>query len=114
MGEKKGKVFVFGREGVGHGDDTMGYEILMNLLDTLGKREEKPAALIFWNMAVNLLVKGSPAVKRLKVLEDGGVRILAGRFCLTDLCIADTVAVGKGAGMDEILDVIMDHEVVSL
>ena len=47
MNEKKGKVFVFGHEGVGHGDDTMGFEILMTLLDALVKREEKPAGIIF-------------------------------------------------------------------
>lgn len=46
MNEKKGKVFVFGHEGVGHGDETMGFEILMTLLDALAKREEKPAAII--------------------------------------------------------------------
>jgi hypothetical protein len=114
MDGKKGKVFVFGREGVGHGDDSMGFEILMTLLDALAKREEKPAAIIFWNMAVRLLVTGSPAVGRLKALEEKGVTILAGRFCLHDLCIADTVAVGKAAGMDEILDFVLNHEVISL
>ena len=59
---EEGKVFVVGHEGVGHGDDTMGFEILMTLLDALAKREEKPVAIIFWNMAVQLLVAGSPAV----------------------------------------------------
>ena len=110
----KGKVFLLGKESVGDGDETMGFEILMTLLDGLAKRPDKPVAIVFWNMAVQLLVTGSPAVSRLKVLEDQGVKIVAGRFCLQDLCIADTVAVGKGAGMDEILDLLMSHEVISL
>lgn len=114
MNEKKGKVFVFGHEGVGQGDDTMGFEILMTLLDALAKREERRAAIIFWNMAVQLLVAGSPAVGRLKALEEKGVTILAGRSCLHDLCIADRVAVGKAAGMDEILDFMFGHEVINL
>ncbi len=114
MNKREGKVFVFGHEGVGQGDDTMGFEILMTLLDALMRREEKPAAIIFWNMAVQLLVAGSPAVGRLKTLEEQGVTILAGRFCLHDLCIADKVAVGKAAGMDEILDFMFGHEVINL
>jgi hypothetical protein len=111
---EKGKVFLLGKESVGDGDETMGYEILMSLLDALAKRRERPVAIVFWNTAVQLLVEGSPAVGRLKVLEGQGVKIVAGRFCLQDLCIADTVAVGKGAGMDEILDLLFENEVISL
>jgi intracellular sulfur oxidation DsrE/DsrF family protein len=111
---EKGKVLLLGKESVGDGDETMGFEILMNLLDSLAKRQEKPVALVFWNMAVQLLVPDSPAVGRLKVLEEQGVKIVAGRFCLQDLCIADTVAVGKGAGMEEILDLLFENEVISL
>ena len=53
-------------------------------------------------------------VPRLKALEEKGVQILAGKFCLTDLCIADTVAVGKPASMDEILDLMLHNEVINL
>jgi intracellular sulfur oxidation DsrE/DsrF family protein len=110
---EKGKVILLGKEGVGHGDETMGFEMLMTLLDSLAKREDKPYAIVFWNTAVQLLVTGSPAIGRLKTLEEKGVKIVAGRFCLTDLCIADTVAVGKAAGMEEILDLLFNHEVIS-
>ena len=111
---EKGKVILLGNEGVGQGDETMGFEILMTLLDSLAKREDNPYAIVFWNTAVQLLVTGSPAVGRLKALEGMGVKIVAGRFCLTDLCIADRVAVGKAAGMEEILDLLLGHEVISL
>jgi hypothetical protein len=111
---EKGKVILLGKESVGGGDETMGFEILMTLLDSLATRQDKPVAIVFWNMAVQLLVEGSPAVDRLKTLEDQGVKIVAGRFCLTDLCIADSVAVGRGAGMEEILDLLMGNEVISL
>jgi hypothetical protein len=114
MGEGRKKVILLGSEGVGRGDDNMGYEILMTLVDALARREDLPEALIFWNMAVTLLAEGSPLVPRLKVLEERGVKILAGRFCLTDLCIADRVAVGKAAAMDEILDLLLACEVISL
>jgi hypothetical protein len=112
--DHKGKVFLLGKEGVGEGDDTMGFEILMSLLGALEKHEVVPQAIIFWNTAVRLLVTGSPAVSHLMALEQKGVRIVAGRFCVQDLCIADTVAVGKAAGMKEILDLLLHHEVISL
>ena len=111
---EKGKVILLGKEAVGHGDDAMGYEMLMTLLDSLTKRDHKPRAIIFWNTAVQLLATSSPAIRRLKTLEQQGVRIVAGRFCLQDLCIADTVAVGNAAGMEEILDLLLNNEVISL
>jgi hypothetical protein len=114
MAEGRRKVFLIGGEAIGRGDDNMGYEILMGLVESLGKRDDLPEAIVFWNMAVNLLAEGSPLVPRLKALEEKGLKIFAGRFCLTDLCIADRVAVGQAASMDEILGLLMEHEVVSL
>ncbi len=114
MNNKGGKVILLGSEYAGRGDDVLGYEIVMTMLDSLARREDTPVAIVFWNTAVQLLVEGSPAVPRLKALEEKGVRIVAGRFCLTDLCIADTVAVGRGASMDEILDLLLHNEVISL
>jgi hypothetical protein len=114
MGEGRRKVFLIGGEAIGRGDDNMGYEILMSLVESLAKRDDLPEVMVFWNMAVNLLAEGSPLVSRLKVLEEKGMRILAGRFCLTDLCIADRVAVGQPASMDDIIDLLLTHEVVSL
>ena len=110
----KDRVIVFGSEYVGSGDETLGFAILMTLLETLATREDRPKALIFWNTAVKLLVEGSPVVPRLKTLEEKGVQILAGKLCLQDLCITDIVAVGKAASMDEILDLILHNEVINL
>lgn len=114
MSDTKSKVIVFGSEYVGQGDEILGFQIMMTLLESLAKRTDRPKAIIFWNTAVKLLTTGSPAVPRLKALEEKGIQLLAGRFCLTDLCIADTVAVGKAASMDEILDVMLQNEVISL
>jgi hypothetical protein len=112
--KNRGKVILIGSEYVGRGDDTLGFEILMSFLDAVARRPDKPKAVVFWNTAVNLLAQGAPTVGRLKVLEDQGIPILAGRLCLQDLGIADKVAVGKAATMDEILDLILHNEVVSL
>ncbi len=109
-----GKVFLLGSESVGHGDDDLGYEIWMSMLKTLAEREDRPLAIIFWNTAVKLLAEGSPSVPRLKVLEGNGVQLLAGQLCVKELELAGKIAVGKLATMDEILDLILHHEVVNL
>jgi hypothetical protein len=109
-----GKVFLIGSESIGRGDDDLGYEILMSMLKTLVEREDLPAAFVFWNTAVKLLAEGSPSVPRLKALEGKGVQLLAGQLCVKELELAGKMAVGKLATMEEILDLILHHEVVNL
>ena len=103
-----------GSETVGRGDEDLGYEISMALLRTLVEREDRPIAIVFWNTAVKLLAEGSPALPHLKALEVKGVRLLAGQLCLSELELAGKMAVGKSATMDEILDLLLQNEVVSL
>jgi len=109
-----GKVLLFSREGCGTGDNDIGFSILMQLLEALPGRNDKPVAIVMWNTAVNLMTGNSPALSRLKKIEDKGVPILAGKLCVNELGIADKIAVGKIAGIDEILDVFFQNEVISL
>jgi hypothetical protein len=110
----EGKVFLLGSESIGRGDDDLGYEICMSMLNALAEREDHPLAIIFWNTAVKLLAEGSPSVPRLKALEGKGVQLLAGQLCVRELELTGKMAVGKMATMDEILDLILHHEVVNL
>ncbi len=111
---ERGKVFLMGSESIGRGDDDLGYEISMSMLKTLVDREDRPVALVFWNTAVKLLAEGSPALQHLKTLEKNGVQLLAGQLCVKELELTGKMAAGKLATMDEILDLILHHEVVSL
>jgi hypothetical protein len=110
----RGKIFLVGSESIGRGDDNLGYEIWMSMLKTLAQREDRPMAIIFWNTAVKLLAEDSPSVPRLKALEGKGVQLLAGQLCVKELELAGKMAVGKLATMEEILDLILHHEVVNL
>ncbi len=110
----KEKVLLLGSEGCGSGDSELGYSILMQMLEALPERLDKPTVIILWNTAVNLAAFDSPALSRLKNIEDQGVKILSGRLCTGELCIADKIAVGKIVGMDEILDYLLNNEVISL
>ena len=110
----KGKVILLNSEYIGQGDKTLGFEILMTLLNSLLKRNDKPEAIILWNTGVKLMTSASPASELLRGLELAGVKILGGVLCLNDLCIADAVAVGQAVTMDDILDLLLHNEVISL
>lgn len=109
-----GKVFLIGSESIGRGDETLGFEILVNFLETLSKRDDGPTAIICWNTAVKLFAEGSPVLPYLKRLEEKGISILAGKLCVKELELTDKIAVGREATMDEILDLMLHNEVVNL
>src|SRR4030043_1228292 len=110
----KRKVLILGSESIGIGDETLGFEILVNLLETLSKRDDGPAAIICWNTAVKLLAEGSPLLSHFKRLEEKGINILAGQLCVRELELMNKIAVGKSATMDEILDLILNNDVLAL
>ena len=110
----KNKVFLLGSEGCGNGDSDIGFEILFGLFRALSNRDERPEAVIFWNTAVNLLAEGSPMIPHLRQLEEKGVKLLAGKLCVNELGLADRINIGKVASLNEILDLLLNNEVVSL
>jgi len=114
LNEPKKKVLILGSESIGIGDETLGFEILVNLLETLSKRDDGPAAIICWNTAVKLMAEGSPLLVHLRRLEENGINILAGQLCVRELELTNKIAVGRSATMGEILDLILNNEVVSL
>jgi len=114
LGKLEGKVLLLSSEGCGYGDAALGFEVLGTLLETLPQREDRPAAIVCWNTAVNLLTESSPLLPRLRRLEEKGVQILAGQLCVSELGLADRIAVGKAATMGGILDLILHNDVISL
>ena len=114
MIEAKNKVIMLGSEGCGYGDADLGFEILATLLEALTKREDRPLAIICWNTAVKLLAEGSPLLTHFSRLEEHGTSILAGKLCVADLELTDKIAVGKVVTMEEILDLILNNDVISL
>ncbi len=114
MPDLRNKVLLLGSERIGHGDDVLGYEIMVTLLKALGKRDDGPIAVICWNTAVNLMTEGSPLVPHFKQLEEKGIPILAGKLCVQELELMDKMAVGKIATIDEILDLMLHNPVISL
>jgi hypothetical protein len=114
MSELRDTVILLGSEGIGRGDDELGFEILVTMLEALPKRDDGPTAIICWNTAVKLLAEGSPLLPHFKRLEEGGVKILAGLLCVRELELTGKIAVGKSATMGEILDLILHNEIINL
>ena len=114
MNGSKGKVFLLSSEGIGYGEDMLGYQILATMLESLTKRVDRPAAIVCWNTAVKLVAEGSPLVPHFKRLEEKGVNILLGKLCVGECELSGKIAVGKEATMEEILDLILHNEVVNL
>jgi hypothetical protein len=92
----------------------LGYQILATMLESLVKRPDKPVAIICWSTAVKLVAEGSPLVSHFKRLDEKGVNILVGKLCIGECELTGKIALGKEATMDEILDLILHHEVVNL
>ncbi len=114
MAIEKNKVFLLGSETIGRGDDNIGYQILVTMLESLEKREDGPSAFIFWNTAVRLLADDSPLVPYFRRLEEKGILILLGKSCVGECELTGRIAVGRPATMDEILDLLLHKEVVNL
>ena len=107
-------MLLLGAESCGYGDSDIGFQILTDLLEALVKREDRPLAIICWNTAVRMVTEDSPLLSRVKRLEETGVDILAGRSCLVNLELEDKVAAGKVADMNQILDLILHNDIISL
>jgi hypothetical protein len=114
LDELKRKVLILGAESIGTGDETLGFEILVNPLEALSKRDDGPAAIICWNTAVKLMAEGSPLLGHLKRLEEKGIKLLAGQLCVRELELTNQIGVGRLATTDEILDLILHYEVLAL
>jgi len=110
----KGKVFLLSSEGIGYGEEMLGYQILATMLESLTKRVDRPATIICWNTAVKLVAEGSPLVPHFKRLEKKGVNILLGKLCVGECELNGKIAVGKEAAMEEILDILLHNEVINL
>jgi hypothetical protein len=114
MRKEEGKAILLSYEGCSGDNADLGFAILAKLLEILPERADTPVAIICWNNAVRLLAEDSPLLTRFRRLEEKGVKILAGESCLNELGLVGKIAVGKSATLEEILDVILHYEVVSL
>jgi selenium metabolism protein YedF len=101
-------------EGLGRGDDKLGKLLMANFLRLLGDNPQKPAAVIFWNAGVRLLVEGSPALEHVKKLEEQGVEVLACTTCLEFFELEGKIKAGKPTTMGKSIQSMLNTDIICL
>lgn len=91
----KGYVFVFAKDSVGEGDETLGKMLAGAFLETMWEMEERPNKIIFLNSGIFLCLKDSPYLDAVKSLEKLGIELLLCGTCVEYYNKKDEVAVGE-------------------
>jgi len=88
---------------VGTGDDELGAKLMVNFLDTLPELDGELWRVVLLNGGVHLAVEGSPALDKLRRIEDMGVTILVCGTCLDFFGLLDKKAVGQTTNMMDVV-----------
>jgi len=89
-------------EALGSGDDSLGRRLATKLLHQLSTLPQKPHTIVFYNSAVRLLLRTSPANEALMALEREGVELVACGTCVEHFGLNGQLGVGRVSDMREI------------
>lgn len=110
-----GQVILVGSDFLGRGDQRLGSALAREFFRALARREgTPPAAVVFLNAGVRLLVDGSPILAQLEELDSQGVAIVACRSSVQHFDLEDKIEVGDSMPMTELVDLLLDHPVLTL
>jgi hypothetical protein len=110
-----GLVILVGSDFLGRGDQRLGSALAREFFRALVRREgTPPAAVVFINAGVRLLIDGSPILAQLEELDGQGVAIVACRSSVQHFDLEDKVEVGDSMPMPDLVDLLLDHPVLSL
>ncbi len=90
-------------DGMGQGDRELRHRLLTTWLTLVLENGTLPGALCFYTDGVKLVVEGSPFLDLLYDLETRGVHLVVCTTCLKHFGLFDSLAVGTGGGMGDIL-----------
>ncbi len=107
-------IIMVGSDQLGRGSEELGSLLMRNYIYTLTKRDQLPRALIFLNSGVKLCVEESAVLEELRLLESGGVEILACGTCLDYFKFKDSLRVGAVSNIYDIADLLSTAPVVTL
>ena len=108
------QIFLIASDQLGQGSEELGRLLMRNFLYTLTKRDQLPRALIFINSGVRLCAEGAEALEELKLLESGGVEILACGTCLDYFGLKEKLSTGSVSNMYDLADMLFTASVVTL
>jgi len=88
---------------LGRGEPALGKTLMKSYIYHLKQCRSCPQTLIFLNGGVALTVAGSELLSDLRILAEKGVEILSSETCLDFYGLKSSLAVGRAAGMKEIV-----------
>jgi hypothetical protein len=100
----KSAVILITREGMGQGERELQLKLVGTYLKLLVENEILPNAICFYTEGVRLVVKGSPVLEQLHLLEQKGVRLILCSTCLNYYGLTEQVQAGIVGGMSDILE----------
>jgi len=97
-------VILVTRYGMGNGPEELQLTLIGKYLQLLSQAEDFPAAICFYTEGVKMVIKGSPVLDQLAMLEKKGVRLIVCSTCLEYFGLSDKVLIGIVGGMADILE----------
>lgn len=89
---------------MGHGDETLGKNLLKAFIFSITQLDELPATMLFYNGGAHLTCEGSESLDDIRGLAAQGVEILTCGTCLKFYGIEDKLAVGEATNMYVIVE----------
>lgn len=108
------KMFIMQGSGIGGGDPVLAKKMMRGFLKMLGKQKEKPNSIFFLGDSVKLLIKESPVLDFLKVLESEGVELLICKAAVEFYEIENELAIGRIISTGIWMEKMNQYEVVTL
>jgi len=96
---RKNVVVAVSADVMGSGDGKLGRTLLQSFFYALGRQDELPRTILFYNGGACVTCEGSAALEDLKSLEAQGVEILTCGTCLDFYGLKDKLAVGEVTNM---------------
>ena len=96
---------IINHNGMGHGDDVLGLQILQTALNKAAVFRQLEA-IVFYNGGVKILFEGSECLPVLAALHDLGVELIACGTCVNHFASPEKVCIGTVGTMDDIVAVL--------
>ena len=98
------RVVVIATDKMGHGDDTLGGNLMKGFIFALTQQDALPDSVLFYNGGVHLTCEGSECLEDLQKLIDAGVEVMSCGNCLKFYEKEDQLVVGEVTNMYVIVE----------
>lgn len=98
------RVVVIATDKMGHGDDTLGGNLMKAFIFALTQQDILPDTVLFYNGGVHLTCEGSECLEDLQKLADAGVEILSCGNCLKFYDKEEQLKIGEVTNMYVIIE----------